>query len=89
MTLKEFILNNKIEKIEYLESTIFSVVCSGVPYGLDVDTSKIKVRMDKLGAPIKVISTEDFLLDEKNLTFGKIILDLEKTELLGEHAIVK
>tara|TARA_R110000803_G_scaffold5107_2_gene16899 strand:- start:1214 stop:1462 length:249 start_codon:yes stop_codon:yes gene_type:complete len=82
MTLKEFILNNKIEKIEYLESTIFSVVCSGVPYGLDVDTSKIKVRK-------KVISTEDFLLDEKNLTFGKIILDLEKTELLGEHAIVK
>ena len=82
MTLKEFILNNKIEKIEYLESTIFSVVCSGVPYGLDVDTSKIKVRK-------KVISTEDFLLDEKNLTFGKIILDLEKTKLLGEHTIVK
>ena len=78
MTLREFILKNKIEKLEYVDSTILSVVCSGVTYGLNVDTSNIAFGT-------KAISTEDFLLDDNRLTMGKVVLDLESTELLGNN----
>ncbi len=75
MTLKEFILNNSINNIQYIDSIILNVVCNSIVYGLDVDTSNIIN-----GTLLK--SSSDFIITDDNLIFGDIILNLENTNLL-------
>jgi hypothetical protein len=76
MTLREFISENTVTSIQYVDDVIFNVICDGTPYGLDVDTSNIE------GGTVLLTAT-DFVLTENELIFGNTTLDLDNTNLLG------
>jgi hypothetical protein len=76
MTLREFISENTVTSIQYVDDVIFNVICGDAVYGLDVDTSNIE------GGTILLAST-DFELTKNELIFGTITLDLDNTNLLG------
>jgi hypothetical protein len=75
MTLKEFILDNYIDSIQYIDSIILNVVCNSTTFGLDVDTS------NTIGGTLLETSS-NFILTDESLIFGDIILNLENTNLL-------
>ena len=77
MTLKDFISENTIDSIQYINDTIINVVCGESSYGLDVDTSNIT-------SGTVLTTTSDFFVDVDNLIYGNVILNLETTKMLGE-----
>lgn len=75
MTLREFIKDNNITKVEYFEDIVFNVISSESYYGLDVDTSSIE-------SGTKLLVSDNFTINEFNLVFNNIELNLDTTKIL-------
>jgi hypothetical protein len=75
MTAKQFLQQNQLSAVEYLDYSILSLVIGESIYGLDVDTSIIP-------AGEIVTRTTDFTISNNILTTGNLSLDLESTNML-------
>jgi len=75
MTIKEFLTENQIQQIQYVNDVLFNLISNEVNYGVDSDTSSIEG-----GTPL--ITTDEFVIEDDKLIFNDVEVDINKTNML-------